>query len=331
MSFAAPYLLIALAAVPAAAVGYWLLESRRAQRSEPWSRRAMLPNIARQPSRRLRLIPIALFLLGLTFLLVGFARPQRVVVSSHRQAPTIVLAFDVSGSMAATDVQPSRIAAARSAAIQLLRKLPPQDRVAVVTFGSKVTLVVAPTFDRTTVFAKLPTAVTPRAGTGIGDAVSHCVSIVVNAARESGPGGSRPGAVVLLSDGGQNAGGTTPQAAIVSALVDYVPVDAIAIGTPNGIVAQEVKLNDLQISAEIPVPVQPATLRTIAQQTGGSFFDAASLEQSPGSLSTIYANLHAQTSHDRTTRALNVAATGVALVFILGGLLFSGLGLGRVA
>jgi Ca-activated chloride channel family protein len=331
VTFAAPYLLIALLAVPAAAAGYWALEGRRAKRSNPWARRAMLPNIVRRPSRGLGYLPLALFLLGLTFLLVGFARPQRVLVSTQRQAPTIVLAFDVSGSMAASDVAPTRIGAARKIAIQFLHTLPVKYRVAVVTFGNKVNLVVAPTFDRNSVLAKLPSSVTPRAGTGIGDAVSHSVSIIVNTARESGPGTFRPGAVLLLSDGAQTAGGTTPQAAIVSALVDYIPVDTIVIGTPEGIVTQPIKLNDLQISAQIPVPVRPATMRTIAQQTGGTFFDAASLAQSAAPLARVYENLHSHTSQRRKTRELNVAATALALLFIVAGLLFSGLRLGRLA
>jgi Ca-activated chloride channel family protein len=332
MTFASPYLLFGLFAVPLAAIGYWILDRRRVLRSAPWSRRAMLPNIVRRPSRRLSHVPIALFLIGLTLLLVGFARPERVFNNALPQAPTIVLAFDVSGSMAATDAAPSRIRAARSVAIQFLHELPSKYRVAVLTFGDKVQLVVPPTFDRTAVLTKLPGAVTPLAGTGIGDAISHSIAVIIDAAGLNGRGRIfRPGAVLLLSDGGQTAGGTTPQEAAVSALVDYIPVDTVAFGTPKGTVTQPVKLNDLELSAVFPVPVDPTTLQTLAQQTGGTFFEGSAVAAAPAQMKTVYRNLHSNIASGHRTHALDTPATGVALAFILAGLALSGLWFGRVA
>ena len=82
MSFGAPQYLLALVAVPIAAIAYVVFEGRRAKRSTAWSRPPMQPNTVSRPSRRLGLIPPALFLLGLTFLLVGFARPQRAISSN---------------------------------------------------------------------------------------------------------------------------------------------------------------------------------------------------------------------------------------------------------
>ena len=124
MTFASPYLLFGLIAVPLAAIGYRILEGRRTRRAAPWSRQAMLPNIVRRPERKLTYAPEALFLIGLTFLLVGFARPQRVHSNALPQAPTVVLAVDVSGSMDATDVAPTRLRAARAVAVQFLHELP---------------------------------------------------------------------------------------------------------------------------------------------------------------------------------------------------------------
>jgi Ca-activated chloride channel family protein len=332
VTFAAPYLLFSLAAVPLAAIGYWILEGRRASRAAPWSRRAMLPNIVRRPARRLRHVPIALFLVGLTFLLVGFARPERVFQNALPQAPTVVLAFDVSGSMAATDVAPSRIRAARSVALQFLHELPSRYRVAVITFGDKVQLTAAPTFDRALVIAKVPKAVTPLAGTGIGDGISHSVAVIIDAAGQNGRGNLvRPGAILVLSDGGQTAGGTTPQEAAVSALVDYIPVDTIAFGTSKGTVTQPVKLNDLETSAVFPVPVQPGTLQSVSQATGGTFFEGEDVAASPSALKVVYRNLHSNTARGHRTHELNEAATAAALAFILAGLALSGLWFGRVA
>ena len=148
MTFADPNLLFALLAVPLAAIGYLMLERRRARRSRRWSRGALLPNIVRRRWRRFGYVPALLFLLGLIFLLVGFARPQRVLGDASAGAATVVLTFDTSGSMAADDAQPTRIRAARKVAIQFLNELPSKYRVAVVTFANKVHLAVPPTFDR---------------------------------------------------------------------------------------------------------------------------------------------------------------------------------------
>jgi Ca-activated chloride channel family protein len=332
VTFAAPELLFSLLAVPLAAIGYWILERRRTRRSDPWSRRAMLPNIVRRPERRLSHLPLALFLIGLAFLLVGFARPERVFHNALPQAPTVVLAVDVSGSMDAADAVPTRLQAARSVALQFLHELPSRYRVAVITFGNKVQLVVPPTFNRGTVISKLPKHVTPLAGTGIGDGISHSVSVIIDAAGQNGRGNLvRPGAILVLSDGGQTAGGTTPQEAAVSALVDYIPVDTVAFGTSRGTVTQPVKLNDLETSAVYPVPVQPLTLQSVSQQTGGTFFEGDAVAADPTLLKTVYSNLHTTTARGHRTHELNEAATGVALAFILAGLALSGLWFGRVA
>jgi Ca-activated chloride channel family protein len=332
VTFASPYLLFGLVAVPLAAIGYWIINRRRARRSAPWSRQAMLPNIVRRPSRRLTHVPFALFLIGLTFLLVGFARPERVFDNALPQPPTIVIAMDVSGSMDAADVAPTRIRAARDVAAAFVHRVPSKYRIALVTFGSKVQLLVAPTLNHGSVIAKLPRAVTPRSATGIGDAVSHSVAVIVNAAGKTGRSGLyRPGAILLLSDGGQTAGGTTPQEAAVSALVDYIPVDTIVFGTPKGNVTQPVKLNDLVTSAQFPVPVQPVTLQTMSQQTNGTFFEGADVAASPDALKVVYKNLHSNTARGHRTHALNQIATLVAFVFVLAGLGLSGLWFGRVA
>src|SRR5471030_1652054 len=133
-------MLFALVLVPVAACGYMLLESRRARRSATWSTPGLLPNIASRPPGGIRHVPAALFLIGLTFLLVGFAKPQRSFVARGHSGAIVALAFDISGSMAANDVQPTRILAARNTAIQLVKRLPSQDQIAVLTFADKVSL-----------------------------------------------------------------------------------------------------------------------------------------------------------------------------------------------
>ena len=137
--------------------------------------------------------------------------------------------------------------------------------------------------------------------------------------------------MLVLSDGGQNAGGTTPEAAALSALVDYVPIDTVAVGTSRGVVTQPVKVNGVRTSVQIPVPASPQTLQTLSKQTGGRFFDAAAAAQRPALMRGFYDDLHPHTAPIATTRALSAAAGGLALLFIAGGVVVSGLWFGRPA
>jgi Ca-activated chloride channel family protein len=332
VTFGSPLLLIGLVAVPLAAGADLRLERRRARRSQNWTRPAMLPNVVRRSSGRRRLVPPALLLLGLTFLLIGLARPQRTLANARGGAPTIVLELDVSGSMAATDVSPSRIRDARSIAIRFLDRLPATDPVALLTFGNSPNLVVAPTLDRARVIAALPRAVIPRSGTAIGDAVGYGVALVDAAAGQRGAGSLyRPGAVVLFSDGGQNAGGTTLDEAAVSALVNYVPVDTVAIGTPAGVVTQPLEVKGVGTeTTQIHVPVQIGPLRVLARQTGGRFFDGVAAA-STRALAPVYASLRYHVSTRSSVDELSADSAGIALALVLIGVALSGLWFGRPA
>ena len=332
MTFGHPYLLLGLLAVPLAAIGYRVLDVRRARRTVAWSRPAMLPNIVRRPPHRLGSLPAVLFLLGLAFLLVGFARPQKRLHTSTSNAPTIVLAFDTSGSMAATDVAPTRLRAARSLAIQFLDELPSTYRVAVVAFADQVRLLVAPTFDHKLVISKLPTEVTPLGATAIGDGINYAVATAAAAAGQNNPVGVyRPGSVLVFSDGAQTAAGTTPAEAAVSALIDYVPVDTVAFGTPKGLVTQPATVNGVKTTTEIPVPVEPTNLKLVSKQAHGMFFDGAAVAKSPALLKGVYANLRTYTTPGRSTRDLSAITAGAALVLVLAAMGLSGLWYGRVA
>src|SRR3954453_436792 len=139
MSFQHPVLLVGLILLPLA-VAVWLwLERRRAAGAASWSSPALVPNmVAADPGRR-RVIPFALFLVGLALLLVGFARPQ-ATVNEPREGATVVLAIDVSGSMSAADVKPTRLTAADAALTQFLHDLPSKYRVSLVTFSNRPTV-----------------------------------------------------------------------------------------------------------------------------------------------------------------------------------------------
>ncbi len=155
MSFAAPTLLLGLVLVPVLIVAYVFHERRRERRAAAWVNPALVPNLVHRPSPRFRHVPAVLFLLGLTLLLVGFARPQAKLTTS-REGATIVVAIDNSGSMAAADVKPTRLLNARNAMLTFLDEVPKQYRVSLITFTDHPAVLVPPTYNRKLVAAALP-------------------------------------------------------------------------------------------------------------------------------------------------------------------------------
>jgi Ca-activated chloride channel family protein len=329
VTFASPSLLLLLLAVPLVAIGYRLLERAREARAQLWSRPQMLPNTVRNPLRRWRFVPALAFMIGLSLLVVGVAKPEHVLPASESGAPTVVLAFDLSSSMGAHDVRPTRIAVARSLALKFLHELPASYRVAVVTFGNTPTVTVAPTLDRLQVIASLPHTALRLEGTAIGDAVNEAVSLAAGGVAEVGST-SHPGAVLLFSDGGQNAGGTTPQQAIVSALVDYVPVDTVAVGTLGGTITQVSRAAGYPVDVDIPVPVIAHTLRTFSDQTDGHFFEASAVEHAPSTLDVVYRGLKPYALPGSHVDDLSSFSAALSVVFIAAAVALSGLLFGRV-
>ncbi len=149
MSFATPTVLWGLSLVPLALILYVAAQRRRRQDAARFSNPALLPNLAPQAPGWRRHAPAALYLLALTALMIALARPQAMITVPQEQA-TIVLVMDTSVSMIATDVQPNRLAAARTAGQRFLDSLPTRFRVAVVSFSSVAQTLTGPTTDRQT-------------------------------------------------------------------------------------------------------------------------------------------------------------------------------------
>ena len=318
MSFAHPIFLVALVVVPVAIAGWLWLDRRRTRRAAVWSTPSLLPNmVPARPGRR-RLIPLALFLVGLALLLVGVARPQ-ATLSVAREGATVVLALDVSGSMAAKDVRPTRLAAAVTAIKSFLRELPSKYRVALVTFSDRPTVRVPPSYDRLMLLRQLPRKVEVE-GTALGDAAATAVLVAARAVGKTRAGAPHPPAsVLLLSDGGQNSGRLTPAEAEAQARQLAVPVSTIALGTANGVVEQ--KLTGTSYSERIAVPAVPAALSALAQGSSGRFFAARSAAQ----LKTVYEDLGSRLARERKKREITAWTTMGALGFIVAAALLSGL------
>jgi Ca-activated chloride channel family protein len=316
LSFGHPVLLLGLLLVPLAAYGWLRLERRRAESARAWSNPALLPNMLPADPGRRRYLPPALFLLALALFLVGFARPQ-ATRTVPKEGATVVLALDVSGSMDAKDVRPTRLLAADAAIADFVKHLPSKYRAALVTFSNRPTVKVPPTYAHQLVTSALPTKAEPEA-TAIGDAVSTAALVAAKAVGTSKPGTSRPpAAVILLSDGLQNFGKLSPLAAAAQARKLGVPVYGVSIGTPDGVVNQKIG----SYTKTTHVPVAAGDLRAIAQATDARFYQAAS----PGELSQVYRDLGSRLAHERTKREITVWTTAGAIVLVVAGAVLSSL------
>ena len=269
MSFASPWLLLGLLLLPAIVFGYRHLQSRPSRYAVRYTNLDVLASVVDSTRSWRNHLGLALFLLALTTLLVGFARPSmdRLV---DREEATVVLVIDVSGSMQADDVEPTRLEAAQVVVRDFLEGLPERFQVGVVAF-SETAEVSAPATDDRRLAVDAIDYLYPQRGTAIGDAIARGVE-VARAAEEGQTGKERPAAIVLLSDGSQTEGFLLPMEGAARAKSFKIPVFTVALGTPEGVV----EFTRFGGSRIIPVPPDKATLRQIAAATGGSFYEAES-------------------------------------------------------
>jgi Ca-activated chloride channel family protein len=315
LSFASPLLLLALLAIPVAALGVRALDRRRRARATAWAAAPLLPNMVPSPPGRRRSLPAALVLLGVALLLVGFARPQAHVHVKTQEA-TIVFVLDVSGSMAANDYPPNRLVVAKTVVGRFLDKLPKGYRSALVTFSDHAAVAASPTHDTTAVRAALAHAKTGPQGTALADAVVRAVHLGASV-RGTAKGKRPPAVIVLLSDGGQTAGRVTPRQAALRARAAHIPVNAILLGTPDGVVQQKLKGG---YTERIQVPAQAQTLEAIARGSGGQFTGGPRALDVKG----VYDGLGSRTGKKRKAVEVTSAAAAAGLAFLLAGGLLSG-------
>jgi Ca-activated chloride channel family protein len=316
MTFLAPALLLGLLLVPLLAGLYVLVQRRRSRYAVRFTNLDLLANLAPRQPRWRRHVPAALYLLAVALLAFGLARPS-MVVPVPRDDATVILAIDVSGSMKAEDVAPTRLAAARAAAQGFVDGLPEGVRVGVVAFATRPATLVTPTADRAAVRTALD-GLAARDGTAMGDALmqvldlAEAVRVSDGSAPTGGIGdtttglsdvapdaaaGPTPGnpagdrgpavAAILLSDGANSAGDTEPLDAAKRAASLGVPVYTIALGTPAGTV-EVTDENGLPVTLD--VPPDTATLRQIAETTGATAFDAPTADE----LKVVYDDLESR-------------------------------------
>jgi Ca-activated chloride channel homolog len=309
VTFDWPLALLALLLIPLLVALYVLRERRRTDFASGFASPALLPNVIdRAPGWR-RHFPLILGLLGLTAIVLGVARPH-ATVNVKREEATIVLAIDVSRSMKADDVEPTRLNAARNAAKAFLGDVPEKYRVGVVSFATRAVVGVVPTEDRSLVEASLDT-LSPGEGTAIGDAVALSTRVGQprqQADQENAP----PRSILLISDGARDGGAVDPQVAARRAKQLKMPVYTVLVGTEDGVIEETLTGGFRQI---IRVPPSPDTLRAIAQLSGGEFFTATDAE----GLERVYEELGSRLGTRKESREIGDYFAGGAAAFLLAG------------
>jgi Ca-activated chloride channel family protein len=301
MSFGAPLWLLALALVPAA-IAAAIRARRRANR---YAIRfpavsTLRAAVVAEPSR-IRHLPAALALAAIALLAVALARPH-VTYRAATNSANLMLITDHSGSMAATDVSPTRLAAAQSAANTFIDQLPRTVRVGAVGFGSSPDAVQGPAANHAAARSIID-GQSANGGTDTGDALKLALQLL----QGSNPKHA-PAAIVLLSDGSANAG-PSPVTVAQQAAQDHIPIYTVALGTPNGVIQSP---DPYQPS--VSVPPDPQLMAQIAQVSHARAFNAQSADQ----LSSIYKHLGSQLSTVSRKREITVVFAVAGLVLLLG-------------
>lgn len=298
MSFDAPERLLLLLALLGLVGAYVALQLRRSRYAVRFTNLELLERVAPTRPGWRRHLPAVAFALMVGLLVTGFARPT-AEMRVPREKATIMVAVDVSGSMAADDVEPNRLAAAKRAARTFVQQLPERFNVGLVSFSGTAAVAVAPTTDRREVRQGIDDLrLGPR--TAIGEGVFSSLQAIRTFGAQFG-GETPPARIVLLSDG-TNTAGRSPELAAEQAVETGVPVYTIAYGTPDGVMRQG--------GAEVPVPVDGPALERLAESTDGRFYEA----QSGDELQSVYQDIGSSVGYRLEDREIWPWFVGIGLL-----------------
>ena len=337
MSFGHPLLLLVLLALPLVAALYLWLERRPPRYAMTYPNVDLLIAVSRGRQVR-RYVPPFLALLAVAGLCVALARPHRSTLVPSNDA-TVVLVVDVSGSMQAKDVKPTRLGAAQEAVRRFLKRVPPQVKVALVAFAGDPQVAAPPTTDRNLVLQGLDALnyFGGFGGTAIGDALAAAVELVkppppsgvqtvAYTVAAAPPKKKSPVTILFLSDGHQTRGLLQPLEGAARAKEAGIPVFTIALGTPNGMLDRGFRGGFPGggggfggFGRRIPVPPDPVTLRAIAQMTGGKFFEARSAK----AVSSAYENLGSVVGREPGKREVTWWFVALAAILLVAAAIFS--------
>jgi Ca-activated chloride channel family protein len=325
MSFIWPTMLILLVLIPALVLLYIRLQKRRRKISASYGNLGFVQGTAGAGPGLRRHIPPLLFLIGLSILMVALARPQ-TVVSLPRQQGTVILAFDVSGSMGADDMKPTRIEAAKVAARDFIQRQPGTIQVGIVAFSDNGFTVQAPTNDQALLLASVD-RLTPQRGTSIANGILGSLNAIAVGNNEPVtesysnitpsptptptpvPQGTYTSAAIVLLTDGDNNERPDPLVAAQAAADRGVRIYTVGIGSPTG---TTLHVNGFTVHTQLDA----ATLQQISQITGGTYFNAENADD----LRTIYDNLDPQlVIKPEKIEVTSIFAGASILVLLIGG------------
>ncbi len=300
MSFAAPVWLGALALIPIAIAAQFAARRRARRYAVRFPALSTLRLAVGSGGSWRRRLPPVFALAAIAALVLALARPHVSYSAAVNQA-SVMLVTDHSGSMAATDVQPTRLAAAERAADTFINRLPAKVLVGAVAFSDSPDAVQAPETDHAAARAIID-GQSAGGATATGDALQLALQLLRGADPKH-----PPSAIVLLSDGSANAGADVSTVAREAAR-DKIPIDTVALGTPNGTLPSP---DPFQPS--VAVPPDPQLMQQIAQLSGGRSFNAETADQ----LSSIYKSLADRLGSVTRKREVTVAFAIGGLAFLL--------------
>jgi Ca-activated chloride channel family protein len=305
VNFEEPWRLAILAAPLALLLAYVVAQRSRRKYALRFTSVDLLASVAPKRPGWQRHVSAVLMLAAVSALVFGFAKPT-ATKKVARQRGTVLLAIDTSGSMAATDVTPSRLVAAQTAARRFITGLPAGLKVGLLQFDTTARVLVAPTSDHTPVIAAVD-ALSIGGGTATGSAIDSALAAATSL--PAGADGKKaPAAVVLMSDGSPTIGqaGQTPEetvaAATAAAKKAGVPIDTIAFGTSGGTVTIQ--------GESVPVPADPQAMAKIASGSGGKSFTATTGNQ----LNAVYDQIRRTVGFDTVRTDVTEWFIGLALL-----------------
>lgn len=337
MSFLWPTMLLLLATIPLGALLYRHREGRRRQRMADLGRLRVGSSgtVALGRATVGRRIPAVLMLAGLTALVLALARPQSVV-STPRFEGTVILSFDVSGSMAADDMAPTRMEAAKTAARSFVARQPPSILTGVVAFSDSGFSMLVPTEDEAEVLAAID-RLDPERGTSIARGILSSLTAIAAADRDPAegfytnrspdpvtlpdvvPAGTFvPAAIVLLTDG-ENNQRPDPLEAAQAAADRGVRIFTVGIGTAEG---TTLEVEGFKVHSRLDEP----SLRRIADMTGGAYYTATD----PAQLAAIYDNIETRLVLRPEATEVTSLFAGIGIVLLVAGGLAGLVWLGRL-
>jgi Ca-activated chloride channel homolog len=317
--FSHPWWLLALLVVVALAAAYVWNELRRRRNTMRFTNLGVLEKIAPKRPGRVRHAPVALILVALACLVVALAGPLASEQVPRNRA-TVMLAIDVSLSMRATDVSPSRLQTAQQAATEFVDQLPPGINLGLVSFAGTATVLVSPTRDRDTVKRAISTLQLAES-TATGEAIQASLASIRSVATQiQGPEQPPPGRIILLSDGKQTIPSDleAPRGAFTAAdqaKQQGVPISAISFGTDYG---------EIEIEGRpVPVAVADSDMQEIARRSGGDFSKAASQQDLRATYDTLreqigYESQEVDTGGDWLMAGTILVVIGLGAAFALG-------------